>query len=111
ADDSGLAEEDEGAGNGIGHAAAGFAGGFGELGKERPVDRREPLFEEMIKNEDQRDDHEHGAAQRDDLHQHVLELAPVVIGGGHEMIADSRWPMVDGIAAGSRPFAIVNRKS
>ena len=38
ADDRGLREQNERADDGVGHAAAGFADGLGQLGEESPVD-------------------------------------------------------------------------
>jgi hydroxymethylpyrimidine/phosphomethylpyrimidine kinase len=37
----------------------------------------------MIKHEQQRRDDQNGARERERLHERVLELAPVVVRGGH----------------------------
>src|SRR5256885_16483654 len=47
ADDAGQAEQDRRPDNGIGHAAAHFAGGLGNLGKEVEVERTRALVEKV----------------------------------------------------------------
>ena len=43
AEQRGLPQQNERADDGVGHAAAGFADGLGQLGEERPVDGAEAL--------------------------------------------------------------------
>ena len=85
ADDRGLREQNKSAADGVGHAAAGFTDGFGQLGEKRKIDGAEPQLGEVVKHQHQRRDDENRARERNDLHQDILEIAPSVVGGCHQI--------------------------
>src|SRR6266849_2829659 len=61
--------------NGVGHAAAGFARRFWNLGQESPVDRANPLVDQIAEDRSQRQQHKyHGASSREGDEE--VETAP-----------------------------------
>src|SRR5437016_3097494 len=70
--------------DGVGHAPAGFADGFGELSKKSPVNSAYTRFNDMIKDEQQWHEDYKSARAGDCLHESALEFSISMIAAGHE---------------------------
>ena len=75
-DEAGEAEQDAGADDGVGHAAADFAFRLGDLGKESHVQRAGAFVNEIAEDGEQRGDDQNGGGHGESGGQIVCALAP-----------------------------------
>ena len=76
-----ASEKQLGAANdGVGHAAAGFADGSGQLGEEIPIDGRAAVVDEIAENEEEDGDGDERADAGHRQHEAADEFAPAETG-------------------------------